>query len=295
MKNILNENKNRAALLKSLGILTVVILLFALLARVMLSGGETLADYAEKNTADTGSQQPLETDKTGDAAENEKTEAQGGQDMVENKDAVIADNPERVTYKSSFYYEPLSAELTAFITGISYPEDGAAEISLADLVYLHVLHVNFDGETAEGELICNRAIAQDLVEIFYELYLAEYQIEKITLIENYDGDDTASMADNNTSCFNYRPVDGTDHLSKHAYGLAVDINPFYNPYVRYTKDGGQLISPQGSEEYADRSKAFSYKIDTSDYCYRLFIEHGFAWGGNWNTSKDYQHFQKVLD
>ena len=158
-------------------------------------------------------------------------------------------------------------------------------------------YYDFNGEVQTGELICNQGIADDLMEIFHELYLNEYQIEKIRLVDEYQADDTASITDNNTSCFNYRVVDGTTSLSKHALGCAIDINPFYNPYVVFNKDGsGQTyISPPGSEVYVDRSKEFPYKIDESDLCYKLFTEHGFTWGGNWNSCKDYQHFQKVLN
>ena len=113
------------------------------------------------------------------------------------------------------------------------------------------------------------------------------------LIDEYDGDDTASMEDNNTSCFNYRVVEGSDSLSKHAYGLAIDVNPFYNPYVTYEKDGAERVSPAAAMGYADRSVNFPYKIDEEDLCCRLFKEHGFIWGGNWNSLKDYQHFQKT--
>lgn len=205
----------------------------------------------------------------------------------------------RVTLEEGFYYEPISDNLRRFMTGISYPaaseEDGGAEpeITFEELAYVHILHYDFDGRPAEGELICNTAIAQDLAEIFQELYRNEYRLEKVLLIEEYDGDDTASMEDNNTSCFNYRPVEGSDHLSKHAYGLAVDINPLYNPYITYTADGEENVSPVSAQAYADRSRNFSYKIDSEDLCYRLFIQHGFTWGGNWNNVKDYQHFQKA--
>ena len=78
------------------------------------------------------------------------------------------------------------------------------------------------------------------------------------------------------------------------YGLAVDINPFYNPYVTYESDGTEKISPAAAECYADRSVGFAYKIDENDLCYKLFTQHGFTWGGNWNNSKDYQHFQKSM-
>ena len=214
-----------------------------------------------------------------------------------------------------FFYQPLSDVVTARITGLSYPvcesiaptlsidvvnviaDTDKPAVSYEDLCYMNVRYYDFEGEIQTGELICNKGIAQDLVEIFYELYLNEYQIEKIRLIDEYGGDDTASMEDNNTSCFNYRVVDGTTSLSKHALGCAIDINPFYNPYVVYNKNGSgeTYISPKGSERYADRSQNFPYKIDENDLCYKLFTEHGFIWGGNWNSSKDYQHFQKVVE
>lgn len=219
---------------------------------------------------------------------------------------------DRVTYEEGFYYEPISDELRRYMTGISYPstrtpsngadpaEDASGTASSADvkitldeLRYVHILHYDFDGNPAEGELICNEYIAQDLVEIFYELYNNEYRLEKVLLIDEYDGNDTASMEDNNTSCFNYRTVPGKSSLSKHSYGLAIDINPLYNPYITYNKDGTRNVSPASGESYADRTLYFPYKIDEEDLCYKLFIQHGFTWGGSWNHSKDYQHFQKA--
>ena len=314
----------KSTLLKMTGLLALVIIIFTVLSRTSIFSGETLSEYAEKNP-----ELALGSNETTESSDNDTLPSDSTVENVTNTDnkpdSTVADSttvptdstdnttsptgteepltpevtepvsPDRVTYKENFYYEPLSEELIAYITGVSYPAEGTEEISYEDLSYVHILHVDFDGNTAEGELICNDAIAQDFVEIFYELYVAEYQIEKVTLIENYDGDDTASMLDNNTSCFNFRPVDGTSNLSKHAYGLAIDINPFYNPYITYTDDGGQRISPEGSEPYADRSQSFPYKIDSSDLCYQLFIEHDFIWGGNWNSCKDYQHFQKVID
>lgn len=211
---------------------------------------------------------------------------------------------ERITYLTAdkksadaFYYEPLSDNLQHYITGISYPTaetESSPAITCGELRYVHVLHYDFDGSETEGELICNAKIADDLLDIFYELYRNEYRIEKIRLIDEYDGDDTASMEDNNTSCFNYRVVEGSSSLSKHAYGLAIDINPFYNPYITYNDDGTQKVSPAAAQPYADRTGNFPYKIDESDLCYKLFVQHGFTWGGNWNSSKDYQHFQKTF-
>ncbi|MEG1877653.1 MAG: M15 family metallopeptidase [Lachnospiraceae bacterium] len=196
-----------------------------------------------------------------------------------------------VTYQPGFYYESITEELKTRINGLSYKEN--CTVPYEDLRYVSVLYWDFNEETQIGELICNKAIAEDLVEIFYELYLATYPIEKIRLIDEYNADDTLSITDNNTSCFNFRLVDGSKKLSKHALGLAIDINPFYNPYVTYP-NGSVRISPIGSEAYADRSLDFPHKIDKEDLCYQLFTEHGFTWGGNWKSLKDYQHFQKSI-
>lgn len=238
--------------------------------------------------ADTSAATPVTPDESSTYAESESKEAEASDAMPISS--------ERVTYEEGFYYEPLTDLVKERITGISYPESGCT-VPYEDLSYIGLLYFDFEGQEQTGELICNKAIAQDMVEIFYELYRNEYQIERVRLIDEYGGDDTASMADNNTSCFNYRVVDGTTSLSKHAYGLAIDVNPYYNPYVVFNKngDGDTYISPPGSEVYADRSQNFAYKIDENDLCYRLFTEHGFTWGGNWNSTKDYQHFQKTLN
>lgn len=274
-------------------ILLLVIAIFSVLSRKWGGKKGTLLDYEQARQESLGAEETP-------SAENDSADSSAS--LHYNGSS----SPERVTYMEGFYYEPLSNDLISYITGISYPAPPSEasentlnvgeqnEISYADLRYVHIIHYDFDGNLAEGELICHNSIAEDLVEIFYDLYVSEYQIEKVTLIENYNGDDTASMADNNTSCFNYRVVDGTKSLSKHALGLAIDINPLYNPYIRYDKKGGQTVSPIEGEAYADRTVSFPYKIDPDDLCYRLFTEHGFTWGGNWNSSKDYQHFQKAL-
>ena len=184
-----------------------------------------------------------------------------------------------------FTAQPVPEAVEARMRGVSYPED--AEVKLSDLRYLRLSYVDFEGKDQVGEMICNKAIADDLVAIFRELYEARYPIRSIRLIDDFGGDDEASMAADNTSCFNYRKKTGMRELSKHARGLAVDINPFENPYVRPSR-----VRPAGASAYADRSKDFPHKIDKDDLCYRLFRAHGFYWGGTWRSVKDYQHFEK---
>ncbi len=199
------------------------------------------------------------------------------------------DHPERTYYKDGFYMEPIDEDLKKRITGVSYPED--CPVSLDVLRHLGVRYIDFYDTEQEGELICNERIAQDLLEIFYSLYNQRYPIESIRLVDDYDGDDTKSMVANNTSCFNYRTVEGSNNLSRHALGLAIDVNPLYNPWVNYNGDGTYTVSPEVSAEYVDRTADFAHKIDEEDACYREFDKHNFFWGGHWNNP-DYQHFQK---
>ena len=188
-----------------------------------------------------------------------------------------------------FYVIEINDAIFSRIKGKSHKDN--CTVPLSELRYLHVLHIGFDGETHEGELICNVSIADDLLDIFKKLYEAKYQIEKIRLVDEYNADDELSMRDNNSSCFNFRFISHTTKVSKHGLGIAVDINTLYNPYVK-TVDGKRIIEPATAGEYVDRTKNFPHKIDENDLCYKLFTEHGFEWGGHWKTVKDYQHFEK---
>ena len=296
--------------LKPLVGLVFLILICAVSVRI-LTRGETLDQYAAANP-EIAYATP---DKTETPSASPSVSPTASPTSSPDFHITDTESTESTHFADGFFYQPLTDAVVARITGISYPvsetiapalslqatnivsDEEEIAISYEELSYMNVLYYDFNGEVQTGELICNQKIAQDLIEIFYELYQNEYQIEKIRLIDEYGGDDTASMLDNNTSCFNYRAVDGTSSLSKHAIGCAIDINPFYNPYVVFNKNGSgeTYISPEGSEIYADRSQNFPYKIDENDLCYKLFKEHGFVWGGDWNSCKDYQHFQKVVE
>lgn len=193
------------------------------------------------------------------------------------------------SYADDFYISEIPDDIFAKMQGKSYKED--CTVPREDLRYVHVRHMGFDGEAKDGELVVNKAIADDVLAIFEELYKADYPIEKVRLVDEYDADDEASMSDNNSSAFNFRFISHTMRISKHGLGMAVDINTRYNPYVK-TVDGKLSIEPANGADYVDRSKDFPHKIDHEDLCYKLFKEHGFTWGGDWTHSKDYQHFER---
>ena len=177
-----------------------------------------------------------------------------------------------------FYAQQIPDEVFKRMHGKSFPKN--CTIKRSDLRYLHVLHINKNGKTQVGEMVCHKSISADLIDIFRKLYDARYPIERMVLIDDYDADDEKSMEANNTTCFNFRMITGsTTKVSKHGMGLAVDLNPFDNPYIK-----GKVIKPKGAKRQPE--------ITRTSLPYRLFTEHGFRWGGAWKSLKDYQHFEK---
>lgn len=196
------------------------------------------------------------------------------------------------TYKKGFTYQKIDEETAKRIKGKSYKK--GAKISLDSLRYLKIRYVDFDGNVQDGEMIVNKKIARRTLKVFYQLYKIKYPIEKMKLVDEYDADDEKSMADNNTSAFNYRKVANSTKLSNHSLGLAIDINPRINPYI--TSYG---IAPANSKVYRIREvskcrgKYSDYMIHRGDKVYKIFRKYGFTWGGDWKHSKDYQHFEAI--
>lgn len=214
---------------------------------------------------------------------------------LEMPDAAEAGSPiapdEIARYGAERYFEILPVDDARFarMQGKSFKAE--CPLPREELRALRVLHYDFDERIRIGELICNRAIADDLLAIFRALYDARYPIARMVPIDAYDADDERSMEANNASCFNFRFIAGTRRISKHGRGMAVDINPIYNPCVR-ERGGRLLVEPAAGAPYADRRRDFPGKIDRNDLCCKLFLAHGFTWGGDWQSLKDYQHFEK---
>ncbi len=208
---------------------------------------------------------------------------------------VLAEEEVDLSQKSNYFlaYE-ISDDVYGVINGKSFQE--GTEVTLADIRYIKVLHYNFEHKLQVGELIVATALQEDFINIFMELFDAEYEIQTMYLADNYwTGDptstDSASIDENNTSAFLYRPATGSSKLSKHAYGRAIDINPQQNPYVSY-KSGSPVWSHENANDYIDRTTGLPHVITHDDVCYQIFKKYGFTWGGDWNTIKDYQHFEK---
>ena len=166
------------------------------------------------------------------------------------------------------------------LRGSSIPSSVKNKLDLVSVKYY-----GFDGKLHQGQIIVNKEIANDIVEIFKVIEEAKFPVEKVVPIVEYKWSDEKSMNDNNTSSFNYRFISGSRILSMHANGLAIDINPKQNPYV---KNGTSI--PAGSEYKLQNMGT----IEPDSKIVKAFKERGWTWGGDWKSLKDYQHFQKKI-
>ena len=150
---------------------------------------------------------------------------------------------------------------------------------------LEVPYYSFEGRLCIGQLVLHKDLVEDVREIFTLLAKKQFPLSSVIPIagKQYEWDDERSMQDDNTSCFNYRTIAGTDRISWHAYGRAIDINPKRNPYI---KNG--VTSPKG----ALYDSSVPGTITSDSFVVTLFKERGFEWGGDWTDRKDYQHFEK---
>ncbi len=168
------------------------------------------------------------------------------------------------------------------MTGVSWHPD--CPVSFDELALLELPHWGFDGEIHRGKLVVARAVAPALITVFKALFAVKFPIERMVPVDEYGGDDERSMAANNSSGFNCRRVIGEKRWSLHARGLAVDLNPVQNPYLK----GGKVYPPEAAA-YLNRSDLRAGMIVRNDPVHSAFRAIGWKWGGLWRRGKDYQH------
>jgi hypothetical protein len=171
--------------------------------------------------------------------------------------------------------------------GVSWHE--GCPVGLGKLRRVNVTYVDFDGDRKRGRLVIHRSEAREILTVFERLYSKGFPFRRIEPIERYGGDDHRSMDADNTSAFNCRVINGTNTWSRHAFGTAIDINPRENPYV--TPSGH--VSPPAGAAFTDRDDVRKGMIVKSGPVIGSMQRiAGWEWGGDWNGTKDYQHFSK---
>jgi D-alanyl-D-alanine carboxypeptidase len=161
----------------------------------------------------------------------------------------------------------------------------ACPVGLNELRYVTVGFWGFDDRPHTGELLVNAAWADRLVEVFRTLFDARFPIEEMRIIRAEEIDAHPTGDGNTTTSFVCRAAVGSGSWSRHAYGLAVDLNPFHNPYVK-----GDLVLPELASAYVDRSNARAGMIVEGDAVTAAFGDLGWGWGGRWNSLLDWMHF-----
>ena len=197
-----------------------------------------------------------------------------------------ARNVDPKEFDSVFRVEEITDSTLRRMMGKSYTEN--CEVDIDNLRYLIIPHYDGLGAIRIGEMVCNKKVSGEFIYLFKELFKRKYPIERMELVDNYDGDDRRSMEANNTSAFNYRKIKDSDELSRHAFGMAIDINPLYNPCVR-----DEHISPEAGMAYADRTIPNKYMLRRDDIVYKILHDKfGFTWGADLEKCIDYQHYEK---
>ncbi|NPC97124.1 M15 family peptidase [Nocardioides sp. zg-DK7169] len=158
-------------------------------------------------------------------------------------------------------------------------------VAADDLAWVRVTFRGFDAGRHTGELLVNRADADDLVQVFRDLWRADFPMERMRIATRADQDATPTGDGNDTGAFVCRPITGGSSYSEHASGRAIDINPFQNPYVR-----GDLVLPELATSYARRTPVRPGMITADGPVVAAFARIGWGWGGAWSSLKDYQHF-----
>ncbi|MGI9577953.1 MAG: M15 family metallopeptidase [Microthrixaceae bacterium] len=191
---------------------------------------------------------------------------------------------EEVARRARFSHSvsPIDGSLAARMTPSSWRP--GCPVALGDLRLVRIAHLDFSGTERTGALIVHHDAVKVVVALFQAMWDDRFPVASMRLVDDFGGDDDASMAANNTSAFNCRTVAGSSRWSEHAYGRAVDINPVQNPYV-----SGARVEPAAGAAYVDRTNRRPGMLLAGSPAMNVIDFVGWGWGGRWNSFKDYQH------
>jgi hypothetical protein len=166
-------------------------------------------------------------------------------------------------------------------------------VSARQLAWVRLAFWGFDHRRHTGELLVKRSAAHRMVRVFRRLYRERFPIEQMSITSKAEQHAPPTGDGNNTSAFACRPTRGSTTFSEHAYGLAVDVNPFQNPYSRTEEDGRRVVLPELASAYLRRDRDRPGMIAPGGPVVRAFARIGWGWGGSWHSLKDRMHFSAL--
>ena len=201
-------------------------------------------------------------------------------------DRAFAPLLERLPVPSDTTFVGAVLEVAADVAARSTWSDGCP-VTLDELRHVEVSFIGFDGLNHYGELLVHRDVADDMLEVFRGLHALQFPLEDLAIATTADLDAPATGDGNGSGGFVCRAAAGTTRWSAHARGLAIDLNPFLNPYVR----DGRVI-PELATAYTDRSDIHPGMIAEGDAVTELLGNIGWTWGGNFRSLTDPMHFSR---
>ncbi|MGA7720942.1 MAG: M15 family metallopeptidase [Ignavibacteriaceae bacterium] len=193
--------------------------------------------------------------------------------LIKNNFGIILSNEDRVITDSDITIKQALADNTI-------PESLQKNLTIVTVNYY-----SFDNKLHKGQVVIRKELGKDIINIFKEIENSHFPVNKVIPIIKYNWSDIASMEDNNSSAFNYRTVKNTKLISSHAKGIAIDINPLLNPQLKHG-----IASPPAIVYDPSRPGTLTAK----SVVVKAFLKRGWQWGGYWQTTKDYQHFEKNI-
>jgi hypothetical protein len=163
----------------------------------------------------------------------------------------------------------------------------ACPVRADQLDWVRVSYRGFDGERHSGEMLAHEEVSADLVRVFRALWRARFPIEEMRITESRELDLKPTGDGNNTAVFVCRPNADGSGFSEHARGLAIDVNPFQNPYRR-----GEVVIPELASAYLDRDWRRPGMIRGDGPVVDAFDAIGWGWGGQYRNLTDLHHFSR---
>jgi hypothetical protein len=153
------------------------------------------------------------------------------------------------------------------------------------LRYLTMSFRGFDARAHTGEMLVNADVAQTVVGVFKRLFAAGFPIEEMRITPETELNLPPTGDHNNTEAFVCHQTRGQTHWPVNAFGLAVDLNPFNNPYVK-----GNLVLPELASAYLDRDWVRSGMVLDGGPAVVAFESAGWKWAGRWTEPVNFMHF-----